>query len=884
MLASANESRETLTPGTSYIPPPAFGRFRLLHQIGAGVLGPVFRTHDPEGERLVAVKAFAIDLTPEQAVELAALLDRLRFTELPGSSVAAVIAAGVEDGVAYLAQQYVAGESLDAAVRQYGPAPPADAVRLISHVAGGLDAAARAGLFHGALHPRDVLVTPGETHVTGLGVASALEAVGHRAPIRRPYAAPERENGLEWGAAADIHALAAISYEVLTGRRALPGTEQPLPGLSDVKAHDGAALHEAIVAALDPDPARRPATASDFAASYTAALTGGGRGAGQGPDRPTRQRRSKARAAKLPGLDDPLGPAAAGAGVDEPLPVDEPILVDQPAPTDEPAEPRLEFPLAAGFEEADVAAVVGADQPVDASIGHAASDWGEVTEPEVVTSTDHEIDASLEDEADIWAAAAGSTEALAIQVGDPKPEPEETSELWARAAFDALADGEPAEAEPPTPVLDDATGEADIDREAAHDRVDSELAGIPSTFTPDAADFRREGFGPDLTALSQALEGGGEARRTEHEDLATPAGDGLAASESAPAVDESAGEAEGTLDFGLEEDDAGRLDDEPTPAPDRPRPPNRETIDDYREPGTLVSAPPVPKALDLGGAGRHQRHHNYPSGAGDAGRRRYIVAALIAVAFVLLLLVAFWSGAFRVFLGSPAALAPSAARPEEPRGGTPAPEPVAPEGGPPASQAAPLASPDATSPPVVTSQVGEIRVISSPSRADVFVNGERRGMTPRNLRDLPLGTYTIRVLRPGYSPQERVVTISPDSPTSRLSFSLARLREVVPPARPVPKRPAAKAPDPPARSGTSAPKAQSPDRGSISVETRPGGVRVIIDGRAVGRSPLVVPDVAPGKHEVRFELDGYRPWVTTVTLTPGQRLRVTASLERAPAR
>jgi len=60
------ESRGELTSGTSYSPPPAFGRFKLLHQIGAGVLGPVFRTHDPDHERLVAVKAFTIDLTPSR--------------------------------------------------------------------------------------------------------------------------------------------------------------------------------------------------------------------------------------------------------------------------------------------------------------------------------------------------------------------------------------------------------------------------------------------------------------------------------------------------------------------------------------------------------------------------------------------------------------------------------------------------------------------------------------------------------------------------------------------------------------------------------------------------------------------------------------------------
>ncbi|MEW5984213.1 MAG: PEGA domain-containing protein [Acidobacteriota bacterium] len=173
---------------------------------------------------------------------------------------------------------------------------------------------------------------------------------------------------------------------------------------------------------------------------------------------------------------------------------------------------------------------------------------------------------------------------------------------------------------------------------------------------------------------------------------------------------------------------------------------------------------------------------------------------------------------------------------------------------------------------------------SSPSPAEVLVNGTRRGVTPRILGNLPLGTYTVRVSRQGYSPQEAVVTLSPDRLSTRVTFSLSRLRQEPTPAAPPPRRPAARTPAARARGAGAAPKTPATALGSISVETRPGGVRVFIDGRAVGLSPLVVPEVAAGKHEVRLELQGYRPWVTTVTLTPGQRLRVTASLERAPSR
>ncbi|MBP8273879.1 MAG: hypothetical protein KAY59_05575, partial [Acidobacteria bacterium] len=55
----------------TFTPPPAFGPYRVLHQIGSGVLGPVFRTYDPQADRLVAVKAFRLDLLPEDVARLA---------------------------------------------------------------------------------------------------------------------------------------------------------------------------------------------------------------------------------------------------------------------------------------------------------------------------------------------------------------------------------------------------------------------------------------------------------------------------------------------------------------------------------------------------------------------------------------------------------------------------------------------------------------------------------------------------------------------------------------------------------------------------------------------------------------------------------------------
>src|SRR3954465_3310423 len=97
----------------AFPPPPAFGPFRVLHQIGIGALGPVFRTYEPTRDRLIAVKVFRLDIVPEQAQALAAALTRAPDPSLFHPSIVAPVAAGVEGTVAYRAEEYVAAESLD---------------------------------------------------------------------------------------------------------------------------------------------------------------------------------------------------------------------------------------------------------------------------------------------------------------------------------------------------------------------------------------------------------------------------------------------------------------------------------------------------------------------------------------------------------------------------------------------------------------------------------------------------------------------------------------------------------------------------------------------------------------------------------------------------
>jgi serine/threonine protein kinase len=237
----------------------------VLHQIGVGALGPVFRTYEPNRDRLVAVKVFRLDITPEQAQSLADELSKAADAGLFHPSIVEPLAAGVQGTVAYRAEEYVAAESLDVAMRHYAPATLDKVLPFITQLAGAIDFARAAGLGHGALHPRDIFVTPDEARATGFGVVDALERVSLRAPVWRPYSAPERIAGETWGTPADVFSLAAIAFELLTGRRP-SGTGSQIGSLTGAPSSDQAArLHGVLARAMHEDPAARFPTALAFA-------------------------------------------------------------------------------------------------------------------------------------------------------------------------------------------------------------------------------------------------------------------------------------------------------------------------------------------------------------------------------------------------------------------------------------------------------------------------------------------------------------------------------------------------------------------------------------------------------------------------------------------
>jgi len=372
------------------------------------------------------VKQFRLDIPPEQAHRFVAALEALIASDLTHPGIAAPQAAGLEQDTPYLAQDFVAAEAFDVVVRDYGPAPVADALRVATQLGGALDFAAAVDVWHGSLHPRDVLVSADETRVTGLGIAQALRQIEVASPVRRPYTAPERLAGEAWDRRADIFSLAALVYEMLFGRRIAGYGPEAVDAIVPPEGSDVGVLRDLFARALAERPEDRFDTALAFADALHGAL-----GTLTSSPRPPRTKRRRdtdpaiaravasyraTRPARQPEPELPLisaaeaedlpltfaGPdehadiaiAPDSAGGDVPVPVDPSGEADGPAggaamldelsfrdPVDD--GPRKSIDLLAG----------DADAPYDAST-HEPADREDVSAPGADTPPPGDLDAS----------------------------------------------------------------------------------------------------------------------------------------------------------------------------------------------------------------------------------------------------------------------------------------------------------------------------------------------------------------------------------------------------------------------------------------------------------------------------------------------------------
>ena len=278
MTASArNSSTESVSVG----PGTVLGRYRLLERIGEGGMGEVWKAHDDNLDRDVAIKMLLHGTLGSATSRERFRREALVLSRLSHPGVATIFDFDLRNGCEFLVMEYVAGGTLESRLA-VGPLPIDDVLRLGAGIAEALDNAHRNGFLHRDLKPGNVALTAdGHPKILDFGIALLLaddKALAGRITQTGtfvgslPYMAPEQLSGDVPDARTDIYALGVLLFEMLTGR--VPFVKDRFEALMFAIISTAAvsvrslrpdvppALDRLVAECLRKDPAHRPPSAA----------------------------------------------------------------------------------------------------------------------------------------------------------------------------------------------------------------------------------------------------------------------------------------------------------------------------------------------------------------------------------------------------------------------------------------------------------------------------------------------------------------------------------------------------------------------------------------------------------------------------------------------
>ncbi|HYL78180.1 MAG TPA: serine/threonine-protein kinase [Bryobacteraceae bacterium] len=259
-------------------------RYRILGRLGRGGMGEVYRANDLRLGQTVALK-FLPEMTAQDPAMLARFYNEVRIArQVTHPNVCRVYDIGEVNGQPFLSMQFVDGENLASLLLRIGRLPSDKAVEISRRLCAGLAAAHSQGVLHRDLKPANIMIDGrGQVLIADFGL-SGLAGEIHGTDIKSgtpAYMSPEQLAGKEVTARSDIYSLGLVMYEMFTGQSAFQADtlaelmrlrEESRPAEISSKARDvDPAVERIIQRCLDPDPAKRPASAL----AVSAALPGG---------------------------------------------------------------------------------------------------------------------------------------------------------------------------------------------------------------------------------------------------------------------------------------------------------------------------------------------------------------------------------------------------------------------------------------------------------------------------------------------------------------------------------------------------------------------------------------------------------------------------------
>ncbi|NUO52714.1 MAG: protein kinase [Polyangiaceae bacterium] len=251
-------------------------RYAIVEMLGAGAMGVVYRARQERLQRDVALKVLALPPSPD----LVACFERegIALAKLRHPSIVDVYDAGEHEGLAWLAMELLAGETLGDAIRRSTQLDPAELAEIAPALAEGIAAAHAAGVLHRDLKPDNVFIASASgarktTKIVDFGVASLAGDRSEEFVGTLYYSPPEILAEKGWTPAADVWSLGVTLFHAAAGARpfqsdSLPELFElirtgPIPDIRHI-ASLPSWLADSIMACIVREPTARP-TAGELA-------------------------------------------------------------------------------------------------------------------------------------------------------------------------------------------------------------------------------------------------------------------------------------------------------------------------------------------------------------------------------------------------------------------------------------------------------------------------------------------------------------------------------------------------------------------------------------------------------------------------------------------
>jgi serine/threonine protein kinase/tetratricopeptide (TPR) repeat protein len=197
-------------------------RYEIVHLLGQGGMGAVYKARDRELDRIVALKV----IRPEMAVHPEILRrfkqELILARKITHRNVIRIFDLGEADGIKFITMEYIEGRDLRSLMTEKGKLSFEETARIVEQVCLALEAAHAEGVVHRDLKPQNIMLdNQGKAAVMDFGIARSVESDGMTLtgmPLGTPdYMSPEQVMGEHVDARSDLFTLGVILYELLTG-------------------------------------------------------------------------------------------------------------------------------------------------------------------------------------------------------------------------------------------------------------------------------------------------------------------------------------------------------------------------------------------------------------------------------------------------------------------------------------------------------------------------------------------------------------------------------------------------------------------------------------------------------------------------------------------